>query len=93
MTAADWIQLVATLLTIVVAVGGSAMALGRHIVKSTTAHAVDAIKVAQALDRLNETAKEMTIALRHMDRRLNEHDVDIALIKQVQTQDFERKEK
>lgn len=90
MTPADWIQLIATLFTIIVAVGGSAIGLGRYLVKSSTDHAVDAIKVAQALDRLNETARKLTTAIEHMDTRLNQHDLDIALIKQVQKQDFER---
>ena len=86
MTPADWIQLAATVISIVVAVGGSAIGLGRYIVRASTTHAIDAVKVAQALDRLNETAKEMTIALQHMDSRLNEHDIDIALIKQKQAE-------
>lgn len=84
MSPSDWIQIVATVLAIFVAVGGSAIGLGKYLVKASTNHAVDAVKVAQALDRLNETAQEMTGAIRHMNDRLNEHDIDIALIKQAQ---------
>lgn len=84
MTSADWVQLIATLITILLAVGGSAVGLGRYLASSSTSHAVDAVKVAEALDRLNETARKLTDAIEHMDARVTRHDIDIALIKQAQ---------
>lgn len=76
--------------TIVLAVGGSAFGLGRFLIKTTSSHAVDAMRVSRSLDSLNVTAKEMTEAIRHMNDRLNGHDIDIALLKQIQTQEIAR---
>jgi len=84
MTASDWIHLAATVATIVLAVGGSAVALGRYLVKNAASHAVQDTRLTESIDRLNATSAKLTTAIEHMEQRLAQHDTDIALLKQFQ---------
>lgn len=85
MIATDWINLVGIVLTVAISVCGSAFGVAKYLGKGIVDKAVSDSELASSINRLAESITEMSEGIKHMDDRLDQHDIDIAILKDRQT--------
>lgn len=84
MSGSEWVQLIGMAITVVGSVSVGFIGVVKYMGRSMIDKAVADSQLASSIDKLSASISEMSNGIKHMDDRLDQHDIDIAILKDRQ---------